>query len=135
MSKGFSSYEELAQRLNVNRSTVYRRVQTLERNKVIVQQMRVSVNFAKLDLVALIVGANVSNMNADKVISFLNAYPCVKMMWQAFGAHNLFAVVFCEKGDEGNKIFELRKMFEDFQVETFDVSVGFKWRKMEITPF
>lgn len=135
ISKGVSSYDALAQKLNVNRSTVYRRVRALERNNIITRQTRFSVNFAKLDLVTILIGANISNMNADRVVSFLSAYPCVKMIWQSFGAYNLFAVIFCEKGDEGNKIFEIRKILEEFQVGFFDVSVGFRWQKMETTPF
>jgi DNA-binding Lrp family transcriptional regulator len=135
MSRGVSSYDDLAQKLNVNRSTIYRRVRALERSKIISRQTRVSVNFAKLDLISILIGANISNDNAPRVIAYLSGHPCVKMIWQAFGVYNLFAVLFCEKGDEGNKIFEIRKILEDLQVDLFDISVGFKWQKMETTPF
>ena len=135
MSKGINSYDELAHNLNINRSTVYRRVRALERNNMITFQTRVCLNFAKLNLVAILVGANISNINAKKVVTFLSAYPCVKMIWQSFGAYNLFAIIFCEKGDEGNKILEIRKMVEEFRVESFDISVGFRWEKMDLTPF
>ena len=135
MSKGVSSYDELAKKLNVNRSTIYRRVRVLERNAIITHQTRVAVNFEKLDQLTILIGVNISNSNADKVVSFLSASPCVKMILQSFGAYNLFALVFCDKGDEGNKIFEMRKMFETCQVESFEFSVGFRWQKMEMTPF
>ena len=135
MSKGVSSYNELAQRLNVTRSTIYRRVRSLEKNNIITHETRVSVNFQKLDLVTILIGINVSNANAEKVISFLSTYPSVKMILQSFGTYNLFAFIFCEKGDEGNRIFEIKRMVEDLKIDSFDASIGFRWQKMEMTPF
>lgn len=135
MSIGVSSYDALAQKLDVTRSTIYRRVHRLERDKIIIHQTRVSVNFAKLDLITLLIGINVSNANTQKVIDVLRSCPSVKMILQSFGTYTLFAFIFCEKGDEGNKIFEIRKMLEEIQIASFDTSIGFKWQKMEMTPF
>jgi DNA-binding Lrp family transcriptional regulator len=135
MSKGVSSYDEMAQKLNINRSTVYRRIRALERSNLIKFQTRASVNFAKLDLIAVLVGMNISNLNAERVVNFLSVYPCVKMIWQSFGSYNLFAILFCDKGEEGSKILEIRKMIEEFEVASFDIAVGFKWEKMDLTPF
>jgi DNA-binding Lrp family transcriptional regulator len=135
MTKGVSSYDTLAQKLNVNRSTIYRRIRALERNKIIAHQTRVLVDFAKLNLVAVLVAANVSNENVDGVLSFFSMCPYVKMVWQSFGAHNLFALILCDKGDEGNKILEIRRKLEEFKVAPFDFTVGFRWQKAEMTPF
>ncbi len=97
MSKGVSSYKELAERCGVTRSTVYRRVVNLEKAKVIVSQLRVGLNFEKLNLVAVIIGINISPADEDGVIDLLKKREDIKMIWRAYGAHNLVVIVGCAK--------------------------------------
>lgn len=97
--------------------------------------MRVVVNFEKLDLVVVQFGLNVSNANMEKVINLLADHKCVKMIWRTFGAYNLAVIMFCEKGDEGKLIYEMKDILEKLSVNTFEVAVGFAWEKMDMSPF
>jgi len=135
MSKGINSYEELAKKCHVTRSTVYRRISNMEKSNIVTHQLRVAVNFEKLDLVVVQFGLKVSNANMERVIDSLMDYKCVKMIWRTFGAYNLAVIMFCGKGDEGKRIYEMRDIFEKLQVDSFEVAVGFAWEKMDMTPF
>lgn len=135
MGKGINSYEALAQKCNVTRSTIYRRVNRLEEIKVITRQTRVILDFEKLGRIAVAVGINVAQKDEQKVIDALKKREEVKMMWRTYGAHNLILILICSKGDEGNKINKLRALLEEFTVKSVDICVGFGWEKMDITPF
>ncbi|MBN1244475.1 Lrp/AsnC family transcriptional regulator [Candidatus Bathyarchaeota archaeon] len=135
MGRGINSYDALAQKCNVTRSTIYRRVNRLEETKIITRQTRVVPNFEKLNRIALAVGINVSQKNEQEVIDALKKCEDIKMMWRTYGAHNLILITFCGKVDEGNKINKLRAILEGFTVKSFDVCVGFGWEKMDMTPF
>ena len=135
MGKGINSYEALAKKCNVTRSTIYRRITRLEEMKVITRQTRVILEFEKLDRIAVAVGINVAQKDEQKVIDSLKKCDEVKMMWQTYGAHNLILIMICSKGDEGNKINKLRALLEEFTVKSVDICVGFGWEKMDMTPF
>jgi DNA-binding Lrp family transcriptional regulator len=135
MGQGINSYEALAQKCNVTRSTIYRRVNRLEEMKVITRQTRVILDFEKLGRIAVAVGINVAQKDEQKVIDALKKREEVKMMWRTYGAHNLILILICSKGDEGNKINKLRALLEEFTVKSVDICVGFGWEKMDITPF
>ena len=135
MGKGINSYEALAQKCNVTRSTIYRRINRLEEMQVITRQTRVVLDFEKLDRIAVAVGINVAQKDEQNVIDALKACAEVKMMWRTYGAHNLILVIICSKGDEGNKINKMRALLEEFTVKSVDMCVGFDWEKMDMTPF
>jgi DNA-binding Lrp family transcriptional regulator len=135
MGRGVNSYDSLAQKCNVTRSTIYRRVNRLEATKVIIRQTRVVPDFEKLDRIALAVGINVAHKDEQKVVDALKKCNDIKMMWRTYGAHNLILLTFCSKGDEGNKINKLRATLEEFTVKSIDICVGFSWEKMDMTPF
>jgi DNA-binding Lrp family transcriptional regulator len=135
MGKGINSYEALAKKCNVTRSTIYRRVTRLEEMKVITRQTRVVLDFEKLDRIAVAVGINVAQKDEQKVIDALKNCDEVKMMWRTYGSHNLILIIICSKGDEGNKINKLRALLEEFTMKSVDICVGFGWEKMDMTPF
>ena len=135
MGRGINSYEALAQKCNVTRSTIYRRVTRLEEMKVITRQTRVIPDFEKLNRVALTVGISVAQKDEQKVVDALKKCDYIKMMWRTYGSHNLILITFCSKGDEGNKINKLRAILEEFTVKSVDICVGFGWEKMDMTPF
>ena len=135
MTKGVNSYEDLADKCSVTRSTVYRRVNSLEKAGIITGQIHVGLNFEKLDLITLHVGINVESKDEEKAIEALRKVPEVKMVWRTYGAYNLVLIVFCHKGNEGRVIDGLREIFEGVKVKSYDVSVGFLWEKMDMTPF
>jgi len=135
MGSGINSYEGLAKKCNVTRSTIYRRVTKLEEMKVITRQTRVILDFEKLNCIALAVGINVAQKDEQKVIDALKKCDDIKMIWRTYGSHNLILLTFCGKGDEGNKINKLRALLEEFNVKSIDICVGFGWEKMDMTPF
>jgi len=135
MAKGIGSYEELAQRCGVTRSTVYRRVVNLEKEKVITRQIRIALDFEKLRRVVINFGINVEPKNEERAVATLIKLANVKMLWRTYGAHNLVLIVFCDKGEEGKVIDELRHIFEELNVTSFESCVGFSWEKNDMTPF
>jgi DNA-binding Lrp family transcriptional regulator len=135
MGKGINSYDSLAQKCNVTRSTIYRRVTKLEETKVISRQTRVVPDFEKLNRIALAMGISVAQKDEQKIIDALKKSEDIKMMWRTYGAHNLILITFCNKGDEGNKINKLRAILEEYPVKSIDICVGFGWEKMDLTPF
>jgi DNA-binding Lrp family transcriptional regulator len=135
MGKGINSYEALAQKCNVTRSTIYRRVTRLEEMKVITRQTRAILDFEKLNRIALAVGINIAQKDEQKVIDALKKCNEIKMIWRTYGSHNLILITICSKGDEGNKINKLRALLEEFTVKSVDICVGFGWEKMDMTPF
>jgi DNA-binding Lrp family transcriptional regulator len=135
MGRGINSYEALAQKCNVTRSTIYRRVAKLEETKVITRQTRVVPDFEKLNRIALAVGISVAQKDEQEIIDALKKSDDIKMMWRTYGAHNLILITFCSKGDEGNKIDKLRALLEEYPVKSIDICLGFGWEKMDLTPF
>jgi DNA-binding Lrp family transcriptional regulator len=135
MGRGINSYEALAQKCNVTRSTIYRRVDKLEETKVITRQTRVVPDFEKLNRIALAVGITVAQKDEQEIIDALKKSDDIKMMWRTYGAHNLILITFCSKGDEGNKIDKLRALLEEYPVKSIDICLGFGWEKMDLTPF
>lgn len=135
MGRGINSYDSLAQKCHVTRSTIYRRVNKLEETKVIIRQTRVVPDFEKLDRIALTVGISVAQKDEQKVVDALKKCADIKIMWRTYGAHNLILITFCSKGEEGNTISKLRAILEEYPVKSIDICVGFSWEKMDVTPF
>jgi DNA-binding Lrp family transcriptional regulator len=135
MSKGVNSYEELARKFNVTRSTIYRRVNNLEKKKVITSKTRVTLDYKKLDIAVLQFGLNVSNTKMEKVIELLKEQEFVKMIWRTYGTYDLAMILFCNKGEEGKKIYEMKDILEKLNINSFGISVGTDWVKMDISPF
>jgi DNA-binding Lrp family transcriptional regulator len=135
MSQGINSYEEFAKKNNVTRSTVYRRLANLEKTGVIVRRLQVGVDFEKLNLVAVHVGINVSHLYGDRTIEALKKYSEIKIILRTYGTSNLIVVVFCSKGEEGKTIFKMREILDRLNITSFEANVGFRWEKLDFTPF
>jgi DNA-binding Lrp family transcriptional regulator len=135
MSKGICSYHQLARTCNVSRNTLYRRVSILEKEGVIFKTTRSTINFDKLGITAISFSIKVQESNLDNVISTLKAHDKVKLLWKTFGDHNVILVAFCNKGEEGELIHELNTCLEKTEKLSLNISVGFNWEKMNLTPF
>jgi DNA-binding Lrp family transcriptional regulator len=135
MSKGISSYEELAKDCNVTRSTVYRRVTELEKEGYIRRITRTVVDYEKLDVRTICFACKVSEANQKRTFAALKTHKRVKLLWRTFGDHNVIFMVFCNRGEEGQAIGELRATLEKCGANEINVSVGFVWEKMDFTPF
>jgi DNA-binding Lrp family transcriptional regulator len=134
MTKGTESYEELARTCGVARSTVYRRIVNLEKKSIIRHQIRIALDFEKLGLVAINFGINVGP-ECEEVVNILKQLAFVKMIWRTYGAHNIEAIAFCDKGEEGELIKRVRHVLGKFDISLFETCVGYSWDKNDMTPF
>ena len=132
---GIHSYDDLAKTLNVTRATVYRRIEKLEKNSVIEKKIMAIPNFAVLNLSAIILGMELAYDDTEEVTEALKQLPHTKLLWKCYGAHNLMAVLNCEKGVEGETITNLRQLLSKLRISAVHVSVGFEWEKVEISPY
>jgi DNA-binding Lrp family transcriptional regulator len=136
LSRGTYSYEDLARECNVTRNTVYRRIAALEKQGVIQNIIRCSINYDKLSLVTLCISAKIMQIDRQRAYAGLKANPYVKLLWRSFGDHsNMLMIVFCPKGNEGEVIEELTEILEKFNATNIQTTVGFAWEKMDLSPF
>jgi DNA-binding Lrp family transcriptional regulator len=135
MSKGISSYDELAHNCGVTRSTIYRRVAMLEKNGFLRKATRSVVNYEKLDIVTIFVTIRVAQISQEKILKVFKSNNTLKFLWRTYGHYNIVAVFFCSRGNEGEIINEIMTVLERYAAVEVHVSVGFTWEKMEFTPF
>jgi len=135
MANGINSYEELAKKFGVTRSTVYRRVMNLEKTKVVQRRIRFILDFEKLGLIVVAFGINITAKHEEEAVDALKKLSRVKMIWRTYGAHNIRAVAFCNKGEEGELINRVRHVLDDLGVINFEICVGYSWDKNDVTPF
>jgi DNA-binding Lrp family transcriptional regulator len=133
--KGIYSYRDLGRICHVERSTIYRRINRLENMHVISKKIMAIPDFTKLDLSALCIGMDVMQEDVDKAVDLLKEQPQVKFLWKTYGTHNVITVMICNKGEEGQSIFNLRKTLGKLKIQKFDISVGFSWEKVDFTPY
>jgi DNA-binding Lrp family transcriptional regulator len=132
LSHGISSYEDLAQHCEVTRNTVYRRIAALERQMIIKNTTRCIVNLEQLNLSAICIAATVSPNNLSNACQELSKHKNVRLLLRSFGDHNLNLIAFCNKGNEGELIQSLTKIFESYNISALDISVGFTWEKTDL---
>jgi DNA-binding Lrp family transcriptional regulator len=133
LSIGANSYDELAKLCNVTRSTVYRRIRKLEKEKIIVHKMKFAVDITKLDITPLAVGINIANSDEAQAIEVLKELPEISYLWRTYGAHNIALLAMCKKGEEGQLIHDIRKSLQKLAVTAIDTCVGFIWEKADMT--
>jgi DNA-binding Lrp family transcriptional regulator len=136
LSSGIYSYKELADRCNVTRNTIYRRITTLERAGIIKSIVSCSIDYSKLRIKPICINAYVPWHRQEEVINSLRAKQEVKMVWKCF-AHqiNMVMVAFCSEDEEGKLIESLSNMLEKFDSKTINVIVGFIWEKQDMSLF
>ncbi|MCW3999233.1 MAG: AsnC family transcriptional regulator [Candidatus Bathyarchaeota archaeon] len=135
LSIGTSSYEELARQCNVTRNTIYRRIAALEKNGIIKNILRCTVDLSKINLTAIMIGITIPQFNLEQAKNRLAANRNVKWLWKTYGTHNLTLVAFCDKGNEGETIQNIKGTLEELNAEQVCISVGFAWEKMSYSPF
>lgn len=135
MCTGIHSYDQLAQACGVTRNTIYRRVNKLEGQHYISKKIMAIPDFEKLGLSAIMIGMDVASQDFDKVTNVVKLDPTVKFLWRSYGNHQMVLVMVCEKGCEGGAIESLRQALREFDVDKMHISIGFKWEKVEFSPF
>jgi DNA-binding Lrp family transcriptional regulator len=137
LSKGVYSYSELAEKCEVGRNTIYRRINRLEAENVIDKKVRALPNFTKLNLSAICIMMDIAQSEVESVMKFLKRQPQVKFLWRTFGAYNLTTVIICDKGEEGRCISNLREALEKMRVtlSKFEASISYTWEKIDFSPY
>ena len=132
LSIGASSYDELAKLCGVTRSTVYRRIRRLEKEKIIVRKIKFAVDITKLNITPLAVGINIANSDEEQAIELLKDFPSIGFLWRTYGAHNIALLAMCKKREEGQLIHYIRRSLQKLDVKGIDTCVGFIWEKADM---
>jgi len=104
-SSGIYSYDDMAKTFGVTRGTIYRRVDRLEKEKIIEKKIMGLPNFGKLNLSSIILGMECVNPAlTEKALEFVKEMPHVKLLWKTYGTYDWVAVLSCEVGCEGKTI-------------------------------
>jgi DNA-binding Lrp family transcriptional regulator len=135
MSRGVYSYDELAEKLHVTRSTIYRRIDRLEKTDIISKRIMGVPDYTKLGLSAILIGIDIAHEDTAAAVDLLVKQNDIKLVWKTYGKHNLIVAIVCEKGCEGQAIFDLRERLAKLKVTGFDYSIGFSWEKVDFSPY
>lgn len=135
--RGVYSYNDLAKRCDVARSTIYRRINRMEETGVISKRIMAIPDFMKLDLTAISIVMDINQLEVDRVIDFLKHLPKVKFLWRSYGSFNVTAVIICDRGKEGECISNIRQILEkmNINIKKFEAAVSFTWEKVDLAPF
>jgi len=129
---GIYSYNDLANRCGVGRSTIYRRIERLEESGVITKMVMAIPDFTSLGLSAISIVMDINHKDKDRVIEFLKHSPKVKFLWRSYGGFNVTAVIICDKGED-NIRHHLEEM--DINIKRFESAVSFVWEKVDLSPY
>jgi DNA-binding Lrp family transcriptional regulator len=135
LSRGISSYEDLARTCNVTRNTIYRRIAALEDQGIIKNTIRCTVNLEQLEITPVWIGVRLAEADLDKASILLAAHRNVRLLLRSYGDYNLNLLAYCEKGKEGKVIHTIRAILERFNGVQTSVSVGFVWEKADLETF
>ena len=132
---GIFSYDDLAKTLNVTRSTIYRRIEDMEKRGLITKKIMAIPNYENLNLSAILVAVTAAYDDVSQCIQHLKALPNTKLLYRCYGAHQAIANLTCQKGDEGQVIEAIQKALKDQKTISYHISIGFKWEKVDFAPF
>jgi DNA-binding Lrp family transcriptional regulator len=135
MSRGVYSYEELAEKLHVTRSTIFRRVSKLEETGAITKRIMGFPDYTKLGISAILIGIDIAHEDIAAAIDLLLKQNDVKLIWKTYGRHDMVITMICEKGCEGQAIFDFREKLAKLKITGFDYSIGFSWDKVDFSPY
>ncbi len=135
LASGVCSYEELAKECGVTRNTIYRRIALLEKNEIIQKTTRSILNYEKMGINALLIGIAIAETDFEEAFNLLKDNDKVKLLWHAFGQHNIVLVAFCSVGEEGKTIQSIKSTIEQFKDAAMYASIGYVWGKFDLAPF
>jgi DNA-binding Lrp family transcriptional regulator len=135
MSRGVYSYDQLAEKLHVTRSTIFRRVSRLEKACLITKRIMGFPDYTKLGLSAILIGIDIAHEDIAAALDLLLKENDVKLVWKTYGRHDMVVTMICEKGCEGQAIFDFREKLSKLKITGFDYSIGFSWEKIDFSPY
>ena len=108
------SYSKLAEKLEVSRNTVYRRVKKMKEKGLIKKNFldNTIVDVLRLDdigLSTLLLELDFEAESLSEASEFLRGREEVKFLLETYGDFDVIAIVFCEKGEERESIAELKE--------------------------
>lgn len=137
------SYSDLADKVDVSRNTVYRRVKDLKSSGIIkgdfINNTTVDISkFEKLDISTLLFAVKLDISSLEETSEFLENRNEVKLVLETLGEYDIIAILVCEKGKERNLISELREDLNknEIKVEDYSVFLASSLKKLDLTlPF
>ena len=132
---GIYSYDDMAKTLNVTRSTIYRRIEGLEKENFITKKIMAIPNFERLNLFAILVAITGAYDDVSQCIQHLKELPNTNLLYRCYGAHQAYAHLICQKGDEGPVIESIQMALKDQKSISYSISVGFRLEKLDFAPF
>ncbi len=132
---GIYSYDDLAKKLGVTRSTIYRRIENLEKEKLITKKIMAVPNFENLNLTAILVAVTAAYDEVSQCIQHLKELPNTNLLYRCYGAHQAYAHLICQKGDEAQVIEKIQIALKDQKTVVYTISVGFRLEKIDFAPF
>jgi len=132
---GIYSYDDLAKKLNVTRSTIYRRIENLEKENLITKKIMAIPNLDKLNLSAILVAVTAAYDEVSQCIQHLKELTSTNLLYRCYGAHQAYATLFCQKGDEAQTIEKIQIALKDQKTISYVISVGFRLEKIDFAPF
>ncbi len=132
--KGFKSYQDIADDLDVSRNTVYRRVNRLKDEKILKEEVHAIPDLSELGLTTIIIGLSLNMNNLEKAIDLFNKESNVKAIWETYGKHDLISIIISEKEKVGENIRNIKKKFQESKVKVkdFDVSTAISCEKLDL---
>jgi DNA-binding Lrp family transcriptional regulator len=135
MSRGVYLYDQLADKLHVTRSTIFRRISVLEKTGFINKRIMGFLDYTKLGLSAILIGIDIAHEDMATAIDLLIKQNDVKLGWKTYSRHSMVVTMLCEKGCEGQAIFDFRERLSKVKITGFDYSIGFSWEKVDFSPY
>jgi len=132
---GIYSYDDLARTLNVTRSTIYRRIENMEKQNLITKKIMAIPDFERLNLSSILVAVTAAFDDVSECIEHLKGLPNTKLLYRCYGAHQAYALITSEKGNESQVIESIQMALKDKKTISYIVSVGYKWEKVDLAPF
>lgn len=137
------SYSDLAEKVDVSRNTVYRRVKDLKELGLIkrdfIKNTTVDISkFEKLDISTLLFAVELDIGSLEKTSEFLENRKEVKLILETLGEYDIIAILVCEKGKERELIYQLREDLhkKDIKLENYSVFLASSLKKLDLTlPF
>lgn len=131
------SYSEIADRMGISRSTVYRRLKSLK-GRGVIDKKDVSIpDFDRLDISTLWVGIRTPISDVDTAAEVLEEMERTKMVFTSYGEYDIYflAVAEPEKGRELLSSARERLFEAGVEVQEVNVNEMKEWRKLDLVPY
>lgn len=136
--KGANSYSDISDKMEVSRSTVYRRIRQLEEKDILKNTLVAIPNFQKLGFSAMAIGVTVDIEDIEKAIKYLKNDSRFKVVLRTYGEHDIFAFFLTPDPKDKTtpiKIQKIQKKMKNknIRIESMDTLEVIEWEKIDLT--